>query len=267
MAAAAGAVVYCFFQQHLSGRRASKQATMVLLLLLRRLLTSSSFQLSALVGVSLCLLSLWPHRTTSSAADGQWLFQSESKWDKEWKSGSWDYLETVACERSRIAVIGGVLVPMYSHANASVLDIGCGEGPIADFLTADQRSKYVGVDISKEAIHSAKRKRGPPLKFVHATAHEFTPQHKFDVVIFSDVLYYVEYEKVLKQYEGYLLPRGIIIISIFHQSEKLMYENIFKFARSSFEFLDEMEVSGFTKKNKGLNLEKTAFHIEVYRRK
>lgn len=202
-----------------------------------------------------------------SSGEEQWLFQPESKWDKEWKNGAWDYLETVACERSRIAVIGGVLIQMYSHSNASVLDVGCGEGPISDFLTPQQKEKYVGVDLSKEAIHSAKKKRGAPLKFVHAAAHNFIPHHKFDVIIFSDVLYYVEYEKVLKQYEGYLNHGGIVIISIFHQSEKLMYENIFKFAKATFLYLDEMEVSGFTKKNKGLSLEKTAFHIEVYRLK
>lgn len=198
-------------------------------------------------------------------AEDQWLFQSESKWNKEWKSGAWTYMETVPVERSRIAVIGGVLIPMFANKNSSVLDIGCGEGSIADFLTDDQKHKYVGVDLAKEAIIAAKKARGPPLKFVHAAAHQFVPQHKFDAIVFSDVLYYVEHEKVLKQYETYLNPRGIIIISIFHQSEKLMYEAIFEFARKTFDKVDEMDVSGFTKKSKDGKQEKTAFHIEVYR--
>ncbi len=38
----------------------------------------------------------------------QWLFQPEKKWDQEWRSGSWAYLENQAVERSRAAVIGGV---------------------------------------------------------------------------------------------------------------------------------------------------------------
>ena len=38
------------------------------------------------------------------------MFQSEKKWDNEWSSGAWDYMESVAVERARIAVIGGVLV-------------------------------------------------------------------------------------------------------------------------------------------------------------
>lgn len=200
-------------------------------------------------------------------AEDQWLYQSESKWNKEWKSGAWSYMETVAVERSRIAVIGGVFIPMFTHANASVLDIGCGEGSISDFLTTNQKQKYVGVDLAKEAIVAAKKARGPPLKFVHAAAHLFQPNHKFDAIIFSDVLYYVEHVKVLKQYEGYLNPDGIIIISIFHQTEKLMYEHIFNHARSVFNKVDEIDVSGFTRKSKGDNLEKTAFHIEVYKMK
>lgn len=198
-------------------------------------------------------------------AEDQWLFQSESKWNKEWKSGAWTYMETVPVERSRIAVIGGVFIPMFANKNASVLDIGCGEGSISDFLTEDQKHKYVGVDLAKEAIIAAKKARGAPLKFVHAAAHQFVPQHKFDAIVFSDVLYYVEHEKVLKQYETYLNPRGIIIISIFHQSEKLMYEQIFEFARKTFDKVDEMDVSGFTKKSREGKMEKTAFHIEVYR--
>lgn len=201
----------------------------------------------------------------SSGSSDQWLFQSEAKWDKEWKSGAWDYMENVAVERAKVSIIGSVLVQMFARQNASVLDVGCGEGPISDFLTPGQRSHYVGIDISKEAILSAKRLRGPPLKFVHAVCHLFQPKNKFDVIIFSDMLYYVEYEKVLKQYEGYLNPGGIIIISIFHQSEKLMYENIWSFARQTFDQIDEIDVGGFTKKKKDADKERTAFHVEVYR--
>ncbi len=202
-----------------------------------------------------------------SVTSDQWLFQSEAKWDKEWKSKEWDYMEKVAVERSKVAVIGGVLVQMYSHPNASVLDVGCGEGPISDFLTPSQKANYVGIDISKEAILSAKKLRGPPLKFVHATSHLFQPKHKFDLIIFSDMLYYVEHEKVLKQYEAYLNPGGTVIISIFHQSEKLMYENIFNFARATFDQVDELDMSGYTVKKKGGGKEKTAFHIEIYKLK
>ena len=195
------------------------------------------------------------------------MFQSEKQWDKEWKSGAWTYMEKIAVERSRIAIIGGVFVPMYTGHNSSVLDIGCGEGAISDFLTPFQRTKYVGVDISKEAIAFAKSTRGPPRKFVHAAAHLFSPMHKFDVIIFSDMLYYVEHEKILKQYVNYMNPDAIVIISIFHQTEKLMYEHIFNFARTLLVQVDEIDVGGYTVKKKNGSREKTAFHVEVYRQR
>ena len=203
----------------------------------------------------------------TSWSEEQWIWHSESKWDKEWKTGKWSYLEDVPSERARIAVIGGVLIQQYAGANASVLDIGCGEGAIADFLNANQRQKYVGVDLSKEAIHLAKAKRGHPMKFVHAAAHHFQPSHRFDAIVFSDVLYYVEHEKVINQYEQYLNPGGIIIISIFHFTEKLLYENIFQYARKALTYLDEIEIQGYTTKKKDGERIKTYFHIEVYRKK
>ena len=63
--------------------------------------------------------------------NGQWIWHSENKWDQEWSQGSWDYMETVAVERSRGAVIGGVFGRTYVPLNGSVLDVGCGEGAIS----------------------------------------------------------------------------------------------------------------------------------------
>jgi len=202
----------------------------------------------------------------------QWMFQSEKKWDAEWKAGQWGYMDKVAVERSKVAVMG-VLGQMYaSHLNGSVLDVGCGEGSLADFLTPEQRSKYVGVDLSREAVQVARRKR-PALRFVHAAAHHFKPRLEalpFSLIFFADMLYYVEHEEVLKQYEDYLDKGGIVVISIFHHSEELMYLKIFEFARTLFEKIDEMEVAGVTKKQahgSAVVTTKVAFHIEAYRKR
>jgi 2-polyprenyl-3-methyl-5-hydroxy-6-metoxy-1,4-benzoquinol methylase len=198
----------------------------------------------------------------------QWLYQPESKWDQEWKSGDWDYMDTVPIERSRIAVIGGVFSRIYTPVNSSVLDVGCGEGAISDYLLPEQRPHYVGLDLSKEAIHLAKKKRGAPMKFVHIAAHHFQPLHKFDVIIFSEVLYYVEYEKVLNQYDAFLKDNGVIIISIFQPTDgKQLYENIFKYAQTKFNKIDYTDIHGFTKKKENAAKIKTSVHIEVYRKR
>eukprot|EP01039_Chlorochromonas_danica_P000130 gene130-138_t len=195
------------------------------------------------------------------------MFQSEQKWDREWRSGSWDFLEAVPIERARISVIGSVLIPAYSPINGSVLDIGCGEGAIADFLHPEQKKHYVGIDLSKEAIHLAIKKRGIPMTFVHAAAHNYQPERLFDVIVFSEVLYYVNYARILIQYEEWLTPTGIIIISIFYQPNLPKYENIFTFARERYEQIDEMFVEGNTRKSVQGNREKTSFRVVVLRKK
>jgi len=207
----------------------------------------------------------------AAPAKEQWIFQSEKKWDREWSSGAWHYQEQVPVERSRIAVIGGVLVQLYApQANATILEVGCGEGAVTDFLSPVQKLGYVGVDISKEAISIAKAKRkGGGMRFVHAAAHRFEPHGKFDVVIFSEVLYYTEYEKILDQYLQYMNPNAIVIISIFQMTGKPKYENIFAYAQKKFQMVDEIEVHGKTKKLGADNtpVEKTAFRIEVLRKR
>lgn len=102
------------------------------------------------------------------AIEKQWLFQSKDKWDREWTNNKWAYQENVPVERSRLAIIGGV----FCHGgNRSVLDIGCGEGGLSDFLSPMQRRRYLGVDISASAIHLAKSRR-PHIRFKCAAAHE-----------------------------------------------------------------------------------------------
>ena len=217
-------------------------------------------------------------------ADKDWIFQSEDKWDNQWKAGQWSYMDTVPVERSKVAVVG-VLSTMYTTTTAMVgsdpdsvggmLDVGCGEGSLADFLPSHLREGYVGTDISKEAIHSARRKR-PTLKFVHAAAHEFAPKNtnrKFLAITFADMLYYLDHKSILKRYNEFLADDGIVIISIFYQKTgRLLYKNIFDDAAEIFERVDAsaMDVSGITQKKahaaKTTETE-TAFHIEVYRKR
>lgn len=226
-------------------------------------------------------------------------------------------------ERSRAAIIASVLTQMYtSHtSNISVMDIGCGEGIIADYLPWYQKKRYVGVDISAEAIQRAQLKRGTyhfsplptsptadqssnkstqddiahhhshpnrrsgqakqlfslypheeqrfPLQFIQSTAHHYHPPHPFDVIIFSEVLYYTEYETLLNQYDAHLTkPDGILIISIYRDGPKLYpkMEAIFSFAREKYHLLDSIDIDGYITRNQE-SRSKTGFHIEVFRRK
>ena len=74
--------------------------------------------------------------------------------------------------------------------NGTILDVGCGEGTLSDYLNNDQREKYLGIDLSKEAVRLGKLKR-PGIKFKSTNAENFVPRQKFDVIIFNEVLYYM----------------------------------------------------------------------------
>ena len=212
-----------------------------------------------------------------TGSDSTWLFQSEEKWDKQWAAGQWSYMDTVPVERSKVAVVG-VLADMYANTSSSdpmimgLLDVGCGEGSLSDFLPQRLRDNYVGTDISKEAIATARIKR-PSLKFVHSAAHRFTPRgdRKFQAITFADMLYYVDHKSLMQQYNDYLADDGIVIISIFFTKQKKdLYNNIWKDAASIFHRIDAMEISGTTKKkahDAEITETDTAFRIEVFRRR
>ena len=130
----------------------------------------------------------------------------------------------------------------------STLDVGCGEGTLYDFLSSEHQRQYVGIDLSREAIMAAGRKRKEG-RFSPA-AHSFTPKrrlHRFETIVFSDVLYYIDHESALRRYnEEILADEGIVIISIFQKPDTnlILYENIFTAARNMFEKVDEMHLAG-----------------------
>ena len=236
-----------------------------------------------LVSTLVCLLSLL---SVSTAKNPEWLFQSEDKWDQQWKRGNWAYMDQVPVERAKVAVLAE-LAQLYGHTNfttqgainggegGGILDVGCGEGSMLDFLSREDRKAYVGIDISREAIHAARTKR-PQGRFLHAMAHSFVPRRpgaKFRLIIFSDVLYYIDHESTLQRYNDELLTDdGLVIISIFQKPEtdKVLYENIFESARKIFDKQDEMHLSGTTQKTahgSDVVTAKTGFRIEVFRKK
>ena len=217
--------------------------------------------------------------------DPSWMFQSERKWDEQWSKGSWDYMDVVPVERAKHAVVSELMAIYSSNSTSSsgTLDVGCGEGTLYGFLEPERRKGYVGIDLSREAVQAARRKQGGGQgqgqgqgRFVHAAAHTFTPkrrQHKFETIVFSDVLYYIDHESVLSRYnEDILSDHGIVIISIFQKpdSPHIMYENIFSAARTIFDKVDEMHLSGTTRKTAHSAVEtvaQTGFWIEVYRKR
>lgn len=135
------------------------------------------------------------------------------KWDGEYLAGKWDHLEDDKSEAARLNIIGD-----YCNKRkpaGKILDVGCGTGKLWDYLSLGWRAGYLGIDCSGEAIRQGQEKRQAKLR--QCSAEDFTADIKFDVIVFSEVLYYVNFRKSVAKYVSFLAPDGLIIISLWRK--------------------------------------------------
>lgn len=125
--------------------------------------------------------------------------------------GGWDRLGQ-GDDMARFFVITGYCA---TRAAASILDIGCGDGLLAARLL--DFDAYVGVDVSTVAVSRAEARRIPNTTFVAAEAQAYEPDRTFDVIVFNEMLYYLDGpEKVALRLAAHLNPGGAAIVSIHH---------------------------------------------------
>lgn len=162
---------------------------------------------------------------------------SKSKWEKEFSSGRWDILDTEPAERARSAVIA-----MYCKCfspKGRILDVGCGLGTVVDFLTVAQKRRYLGIDISTEAIERANYKKA---NFIAADFSKYKVESKFDIIIFNEVLYYMDHEKALKRASRMLVDGGRLIVSIYRTKQRHDRE-IWNITRNFFNPIEAVQIS------------------------
>ena len=138
---------------------------------------------------------------------------SVETWDREYRTGHWGYLDT-------LDNIGGLLTVFgycqYLSPN-SILDVGCGEGLLAKKLKALDYEKYLGIDISSEALAKAVKLRGDArTRFVVSDARTFAAQTPFDVIVFNQSLYYMpDPVGMIGRYAEFLTASGRMIVSMY----------------------------------------------------
>lgn len=170
---------------------------------------------------------------------------TKNKWEKEFSSGRWNYLDSTPTERARSAVIGMYCRHFFSAGK--ILDVGCGLGTIVDFLNNSQKKKYLGLDISKEAIKKAKKKK---VQFLTADFTNFKSAAKFDIIIFNEVLYYMNENDAFNKAGNILAKGGKIIVSLYKMKNKRYGQKIWKVSKQFFRSVEAIEIIGVVKKQK-----------------
>ena len=213
----------------------------------------------------LALLLYYCFSANGAAAKSRHYNISSANWEKEFSGGNWDYLGKIPVERARNSVICGVFALQHAPSG-KILDVGCGEGVLSDYLNEEQKKHYMGIDLSHEAIKIAKKKR-ETLSFMQADASAFvpTPGQTYDIIVFNEMLYYMNHKEILEKYStpAYLSAGGIIVISVwFSKKFDVLKTSIFRDASNMLRSVDFVEVSGLTGTGNSKRL--VHFHIEAF---
>lgn len=137
--------------------------------------------------------------------------QNISKWNKQFYKGRWNFLLE---DQDNILFIAKLCSKISNNKNISILDIGCGNGALA--LSNEKLNfNYIGIDFSEEAIKKAKGIY-PDGKFIICDVENpGNINKKFDVIILSEILYYVDFKKIINVYKKFLKKNSIFIISMY----------------------------------------------------
>lgn len=177
------------------------------------------------------LVNLWK-RWFSRILPYQPMKGDEEILNNEYSEGYWDYLRG-SSELPRFCVVAGYC--HYFKEGGSILEIGCGEGILQEKLNPSQYSRYVGVDISAEAISRASSKQSDKISFIVSDASSFSPDEKFDIVVFNECLeYFDDPLSLVKDYESFLKNNGLFIVSMFVGTDTVRTKRIWKLIESSY---------------------------------
>ncbi|HEX4496458.1 MAG TPA: class I SAM-dependent methyltransferase [Thermoanaerobaculia bacterium] len=138
---------------------------------------------------------------------------SKEAWEEQYGKGGWEFMRRLD-EVARYSVIAGFL--HHLKAGGSVLDVGSGEGLLADHLRPLGYCRYLGVDLSEVAIRQAAGRQDATTAFTAADAETYTPPGRWDAVVFNECVYYFnDPVGTVRRYEACLEPGGVLIVSTF----------------------------------------------------
>ena len=110
---------------------------------------------------------------------------------------------------------------LKTHSHQKVLDLGCGNGRITEYLASFSGAGFHGIDISEEAIREARertRAHADRLRFSIANLnHLDLPPRSYDLILSIDTLYYADNPIQLLRDIRSLLKEGGVFIAYYSQ--------------------------------------------------
>jgi 2-polyprenyl-6-hydroxyphenyl methylase/3-demethylubiquinone-9 3-methyltransferase len=116
-------------------------------------------------------------------------------------------------ELPRYMLVAGYVTHVSSSPD--VLELGCGQGPLARLLAQLGMASYLGVDLSDEAVRQAEMLAIPNAEFHAADFELWQTDRTFDIVVFSESLYYARTPlETFCRYARLLRPGGAFVVSM-----------------------------------------------------
>lgn len=135
------------------------------------------------------------------------------QWDREFKQGQWNYLTNTADD------------PIYPvlqkyAGDGSLLDLGCGLGNTPNEMPGGSYQRYMGIDISEEAVEMARARtrengRAHNTRFAQSDISAYIPDAKYSVILFRESAFYLPaaaLKTTLNRYAGFLDDQGVFIV-------------------------------------------------------
>jgi 2-polyprenyl-3-methyl-5-hydroxy-6-metoxy-1,4-benzoquinol methylase len=151
--------------------------------------------------------------------------------DEKYRTGSWNFVGDSSAELSQT-------VRRYLNSG-QLLMIGCGGASLLQNLNDSDFTSVLGLDISSEALRLASRFASEKVSFEHGDMRTFQSERLFDVILFSESLYYIpvkEARECLDRLRPRISANGAFIVTV---AEPERYAELLKMIRDNFTMLED----------------------------
>ncbi|MET3022008.1 class I SAM-dependent methyltransferase [Flavobacterium hydatis] len=145
-------------------------------------------------------------------------FRKKCSWNYKYALGKWDFMKEEKTRYEKIIEF----IKASPIDKPKILDLGCGYGALNFYLKESEYSTITGVDLSSTAICKAKKQNFINSSFITADLNKFNTNEHYDIVIFNEVLYYLENQESIVSRFVTNTDTDYLIISLFKDSDTVI---------------------------------------------